>query len=613
MATSPDLSALLKTYLIPETAAGQGVLVFMAFIFACWLLLFLRAAIRHSLYLQQIEKLTDLKVLIHQPTGNPTEESESKRKPSKKSSSSDALLIDPTEEILQLDETYHNFLKKVGIQPGGPIADHVRHIFRSGRLGHKLNIAELLGYTNGKLFVEQRLLRSILGLFIIIGLLGTLVGLAISMNTLGSFASQLDQAAEVRKGIKSVLFDLRSAFAPSIWGVGLTIFGVVLQSFYVRTRVSRLEQETQRQTYFYWIPILAPSPDQKLLQRNEELLRHTIKAATAIVSQSANLHERLAELEAHLAAATTNTSSYIGAIRNTEQIANKLSEAVSLNLMDFSKDFAKSTVDLAKQQTKLTQMLEQLCNEETLIQAQESKQSSEQSSNVAAPVPEILQMREATHKAQMEILSRWGGIQSVLQEFINQSAGKTLDERQKEREILAQMSQNIQQSLEYMQDSMMKISSESQKNYADLLAAMNRYGSVITGSIDDFIRKLQISNYSVNEKIEITTEALIAKTKELNETFDKRILEQDEVIDKKIEEFGSASAAKMEMNQKMQLEVNQRLTQSLNGQQQLLSKIVEEEGRNRELLLEVMRETKKSRHSDFSRGGLFKLFKFGRK
>src|SRR5439155_1036541 len=85
-----------------------------------------------------------------------------------------------------------------------------------------LDLEELQKRTEGTLHDADSARRYWLGVFVILGLLGTLFGLA---EALSELAGQVGGVRTARS-FEPLLSGLKSAFAPSIWGVTLTVMAL---------------------------------------------------------------------------------------------------------------------------------------------------------------------------------------------------------------------------------------------------------------------------------------------------------------------------------------------------------------------------------------------------
>lgn len=148
------------------------------------------------------------------------------------------------------------------------ISEHLRNILMSGMFGSRLEAEALIKHTELKLFNESIRLKNILSSFIVIGLLGTLMGMS---DSLGRFN---EESINVTKLVSE---DLPSAFIPSIWGVISTIVGMLFYSRLVHTYFTPLKTTLEHATLNSWIPQLCPSFTDILVDKLEDNASRTEK------------------------------------------------------------------------------------------------------------------------------------------------------------------------------------------------------------------------------------------------------------------------------------------------------------------------------------------------
>lgn len=166
-----------------------------------------------------------------------------------------------------------------------PVTRHVEAIFLAGVVEARLDIGELLRRTEGRLIAGDVARRYVLSLFIIIGLFGTLFGLADALVGLSS-------AAGVQKNFALVLSGLRSAFAPSIWGVGVSIVCTFLFAWYQSGCAAPTVDELRTTTLHTWIPRLYPTT----AQRFTETMQRGLEAAKEVAEFAADVRHDTGQL-----------------------------------------------------------------------------------------------------------------------------------------------------------------------------------------------------------------------------------------------------------------------------------------------------------------------------
>ncbi len=160
------------------------------------------------------------------------------------------------------------------------ISEHLRNILMSGLFESRLEAEALIKHTELKLFNESIRLKNILSSFIVIGLLGTLIGMS---DSLGKFN---EESINITKLVSQ---DLPSAFIPSIWGVISTIVGMMFYSRLVHSYYIPLKTTLEHVTLNSWIPQLCPSIADIVVDKLEDNANRVEKqfADAAIVAEFA--------------------------------------------------------------------------------------------------------------------------------------------------------------------------------------------------------------------------------------------------------------------------------------------------------------------------------------
>jgi biopolymer transport protein ExbB/TolQ len=261
---------------------------------------------------------------------------------------------------------------------------HLSALDASGKNGRPLDVTGLVNNTASGLVSNNTWLKSTLSLFIIVGLLGTLWGLASSLNQLSTMTPDGSQITNetLSLGLNALLSKLGGAFAPSIFGVTFTILGVLLFALYTRAGSIPLVAALERQTITLWGPaLIQQSPDAAMLMRDNIKAAEQIgKAAESI---STNVDKLVATFNENLPDLVKNLTESIGAISEklsteatnlSDDVSNARSSLKALtgaseNLNKFSETFKTSVEKLYpfSDATELRSLYEQLLERSTGI------------------------------------------------------------------------------------------------------------------------------------------------------------------------------------------------------------------------------------------------------
>ncbi len=173
-------------------------------------------------------------------------------------------------------------------------------------------------------------LQALLNLFVVVGLLGTLFGLAESLSSL---------RAEDREQFGRLLTGLRSAFAPSIWGVSAFIVCGVLLAVY---RVALLEPllVDLRSKIDKWVNALTIPIEAEVVNAAQS----TINAAKDVVRFAADIRDDSAKLQG-----------VVGETVESFRSLQKASKAIEQSLERWATAVAGGAKELALASTNLTE------------------------------------------------------------------------------------------------------------------------------------------------------------------------------------------------------------------------------------------------------------------
>lgn len=343
-------------YLKPDNPLAQGIVYALNALFVLWFFLLLWNLVWALIYRRQIERCEDVSQLLERETG-PREAGGVRLlelPPITRSKPSESVLHSPAEG----ERIFDGFREARKLEDKNPIARHLRAIFIAGWNESQLDARSLIKNTADRLFRGNSLLRSLLSIFIILGLLGTLLGLA---DTLASLISWLQEGAQLNsntlsQGLQRLLTPLKGAFAPSILGVFLTILGVVLFAFYVRYIALPAGNLLERVTLTVWIPQLVPTASQKLLdklQLSERQMQRSFAAAQEVAEFAENIQSKTGAFNQTLGRTTS-------ALMQMTEIADHLGA--------FSQNFVEGVKALVPFQQDLRTLYQQMVSESRAFQ-----------------------------------------------------------------------------------------------------------------------------------------------------------------------------------------------------------------------------------------------------
>jgi MotA/TolQ/ExbB proton channel family len=248
---------------------------------------------------------------------------------------------------------FSDYCDEVKVRADGIIAQHIKAIFDAGWKGSRLDIAELNKHTTARLYRALALLRSLLAIFIIVGLLGTLIGLSSSLAQLSplNLGGSVQSATELSQGLNHLLGELKSAFAPSIWGVLLTLICVLVLSSYLHFKAAPISNSIKHLTLTVWVPQLFPATSRRFLetvQLSEQHMQKSFEIARELAGFTSDIRTEVSNFREHL----------ITANRPLELLSQSAAQLVS-----FVGTFSESTGKISSFQVELKTLYDQMVNE----------------------------------------------------------------------------------------------------------------------------------------------------------------------------------------------------------------------------------------------------------
>jgi uncharacterized phage infection (PIP) family protein YhgE len=223
-----------------------------------------------------------------------------------------------------------------GVERAHRYVDDALDVVRiAGANGESLDLDALLRRTWRQIAAPEITLRAGLSLFIIVGLLGTLVGIALSLGQLSIATDTSTLNNDQVQGMQALFSELKGAFAPSIFGIGLTILGVILFALHSRSFATPLRTQLEEVAYENWLPFYQPTPEQHAHRAVSEAQKTTIASlelAEKIASHAALIESHSQGFVPQIAALTEATSSLVGTLRKLDASSRRFETGVSVSL-----------------------------------------------------------------------------------------------------------------------------------------------------------------------------------------------------------------------------------------------------------------------------------------
>jgi len=213
------------------------------------------------------------------------------------------------------------------------VRDHLWALFSCGYRDADMDTGELIRKSDEQVCRWEASLRSTVGIFVIVGLLGTLLNIAATIQFLAHSPPAKDASGK-SEIVQHFLAQLSGAFTPSLWGVLLSIVCAVLYSWLLFFR-SGWRVRLRELTFREWAPRLRPPVTRRL----QDLSQRTYESAHRVVEFATEIDE--------------NSAGWSQAVLESRESAEKIAAAMSA--MNASVDAARKTSEdaLTEMGTKL--------------------------------------------------------------------------------------------------------------------------------------------------------------------------------------------------------------------------------------------------------------------
>ncbi len=397
-------------------------------------------------------------------------------------------------------EKFTLFLKDHNVPKTSHIAKHVNTIFECGITGSQMDVNSLLNHTHYKLFGVNTLLKNILSIFIIVGLLGTLFGLADSLARLSPMLGASD-IGQIKGGIavalKSLLGDLKNAFAPSIWGVVFTVLGVLMYAAHVNFFCSPLRIALETTTINTWLPKLYPTTTQELyrtLQKSEEHMRQNFQAAKKVAELAEVIQDDTGKLKQNLERANRLLGPLSTTAQQMSNAAEFFNDVFCKRMETFSADFIKSVSFLTTFQEEIRLLYDQIVSGSETFKKNLSESLSVQQQEIHDIVL-VLKTYETSFLQLRENIDRH------LLKFISEATESATSISTSNREMSRQQSENLTKSLKEIRDTLSAELKDIFTRLENFDAPVKKAADKLEGSFESFYRQMEAIVVQMQEEI----------------------------------------------------------------------------------------------------------------
>ena len=360
-------------YLFPENPIALGIVIFLICCFCIWVV----GLIVYWIWLinkrKQIENNQNIQALVDALQGR-----DLGREDSDPNINAEAVFREFCEkqDLSKSSSITKHIRKIIPLKTDFSITKHIKTVFLAGWDESRLEVSELINHTNNNLFRWNGLFRSILAVFIVIGLLGTLFGLTDSLTDLspalkGSAAIETptENSERMTQALGNLMDNIKGAFAPSILGIFFTVLGVIFYGFYLQFACHPIKSDLERLTLTVWVPQLYPTTSQKFIQtiqKSEDQMQKGLKTAAQFNESVQKVHGNIGEFNESLTQVRAITQPLSDSVTQINKAASDISNAADVlntgfteSLDRFSKDFESSVNNLTGFQDEIRNLHQQ--------------------------------------------------------------------------------------------------------------------------------------------------------------------------------------------------------------------------------------------------------------
>lgn len=462
----------------------------------------------------------------------------------------------------EAEAAFNGFCKDRKLPKRSPIYTHLKTIFFAGLKESQLDVTALIKNTGNRFSTNNATLRAALTLFIIAGLFGTLFGLADSLSQLSTIVAGNKELNNVvlSDALKTLLGKLGGAFAPSLWGVGFTIIGVVLFSAYLRIFSQRTNERLERQTVSDWIPRLMLNSSQQMLEKlrlSERQMMNNFEAANKVAEFAEQIKGDVSGLTSNIQNANSSLSQLDEAVGNVTEASRgliKFSDDFTQTLNGFANKFQTSIDTLSPFGEKLSNLYTQVKEDSTYFQTkidktvEESRNfrdvTLEESASLRTQIKEYFDRQSRQSQKILELLELYraaylensDAIDRKLQETLS-SAKSALDNLNLQYDVLIgglvekfgnPIREQLQNDLTKMTSTLSEISSEITKNLNDVSAAS---GIKLDGVSNNINLSLRGVAQVIDANLRDISQNIHTNLKEVSQTMDTNLKEVSQTMD----------------------------------------------------------------------------------
>ena len=577
------MHSFFSEYLFPKNPIALGIITFLIGFFCVWFIGLIRYW--HWLWAERrrIEKNQDVQSLITARQERDREDNDQEADP---------------------ESAFNEFCQKSSLGERSPIAQHLKSIFFAGWNESRLEVGELINHTTSDLFKWNSFFRSMLAVFIVIGLLGTLFGLADSLTGLppaleASEASEIpiennqesaanetstENSKKMTQALGDLLYKMKGALAPSIFGILFTILGVILYGAYLQFACHSVKSILERSTLTVWVPQLYPTTSQKLLQtlqQSESQMQKGFETAAQFSESVEKVHGNIGEFNESLTQARAITQPLSDSVTQINKAASDISTAANVlntsfteGLDKFSKEFTSSVTHLTGFRDEIRDFHQQFQRAANQRLDQQTQKLEEQNKNLATTL-DVLKNYEKLYVDSCEQIDK------TLQKFLNKTTEASANIEATNREFLDGINTTNREWIKEIQEQLKTNLAIIQPTLKEELKALTKQLTSdlkgVQGTLDEKLTALtnqlkffQLPIEKTADQIEGTIESFTRIMEGVVNDLKSEFRKQNETINEQNQKYAEQLTSVKNLNESVKNLLNQ-LDESSNSQSTAVS------------------------------------------
>ncbi len=438
------------------------------------------------------------------------------------------------------ENTFSKFCTEGSLDRGSPIAKHLNAIFLAGWDESRLEVGELINHTTSELFKRNSLFRSVLAVFIVIGLFGTLFGLADSLTGLfpalkANVASETsaENSEGMIQALGILLEGMKGALAPSICGIFFTILGVILYGAYLQFACHPIKAVLERLTLTVWVPQLYPTTSQNLiqtLQKSEEQMRSGYQTAAQVHELVENVQGNISEFNENLKRANVITEPLSDSATRINKAALDISTAANMLNTGFTESLGKFSQEFTANVTRLTGFQDEIRSLHKEFQNAANQKLDEQDQKLDEQTQHLVKVLDTLKSYEDAYIKSREQIDETLQKFINKATEANTSIHERNREWFEKINTDNRKEFSEIRGQLKTDLTEFQQTLEKELKTLS---NTLAGNLKNVQKSLDERLGVLNERLENFDTPLKDAVDQIGKIFD----EQLKTLNNRLENF----------------------------------------------------------------------------